>query len=184
MSAEDRLEALAQLVTVMQGEVLNARAAATQAEQRATGAEIRSLALRKPKSFDGTSDSWRLFKLTFLGYAGVFGSRLKQAIIGGRCAERRLRLDRNNSLRSVNPCGHVVRHTGPVSSGTSVFMPLLSVSKATLSSCGSSNRVVSVTTVTRVTSAPRQNCMSPPECNWKRTLPALTTTETGCPQCG
>ena len=46
MSAEDRLQALDQLVAVMQGEVSKARAAAAQADQRATDAETRSLALR------------------------------------------------------------------------------------------------------------------------------------------
>ena len=39
LSAEDRPQALEQLVAVMQGEVMNARAAAAQAEQRATDAE-------------------------------------------------------------------------------------------------------------------------------------------------
>ena len=37
--------------------------------------------LGKPKSFDGTTDNWRQFKFTFLGYAGAVGSRLKQAMI-------------------------------------------------------------------------------------------------------
>ena len=46
MSADDRLQALEQLVAVMQGEVLNARPAAAQAEQPATDAQTRSLALR------------------------------------------------------------------------------------------------------------------------------------------
>ena len=30
--------------------------------------------LEKPKSFDGTTDSWRQFKFTFLGYAGAVDS--------------------------------------------------------------------------------------------------------------
>ena len=33
------------------------------------------------KSFDGSTDSWRQFKFTFLGYAGAVDSRLKQAMI-------------------------------------------------------------------------------------------------------
>ena len=37
--------------------------------------------LGKPKSNDGTSDIWRQFKLTFLGYAGGVDSRLNQAMI-------------------------------------------------------------------------------------------------------
>ena len=92
MSVEDRLQPLEQLVTVMQSDVLLARGTAAQAEQRAADAESRSLTVRsegvvdarlfgKPKSFDGTSDSWRQFKFTFLGYAGVVDMRLKQAKI-------------------------------------------------------------------------------------------------------
>ena len=92
MSAEDRLQAREQLVTVMQSEVLLARATAAQAEQRATNAATRSLTVRgegvvdtrllgKKKSFDGTSDSWRQFKFTFFGYAGAVDMRLKQAMI-------------------------------------------------------------------------------------------------------
>ena len=37
--------------------------------------------LGKPKSFDGTTDNWRQFKFTFLGYAGAVDLRLKQAMI-------------------------------------------------------------------------------------------------------
>ena len=37
--------------------------------------------LGKPKSFDGSTDSWRQFKFTFLGYAGAVDSRLKQVMI-------------------------------------------------------------------------------------------------------
>ena len=37
--------------------------------------------LGKPRRFDGTSDSWRQFKLTFLDYAGTTKSRLKKAMI-------------------------------------------------------------------------------------------------------
>ena len=70
---EDRLQALEDLITVMQGEVLSARSAAAQAEQRATDAETRVLGVRgegvvdsqlleKPKSFDGTIDNWRQLK--------------------------------------------------------------------------------------------------------------------------
>ena len=95
MSAEDRLQALEQLVTVMQGEVLSARSAAAQAEQCATDAETRVLGVRgegvvdtqllgKPKSVDGTTDNWRQLKFTcflLLGYAGAFYSRVKQAMI-------------------------------------------------------------------------------------------------------
>ena len=92
MSAEDRLQALEQLVTVMQSEVIAARTAAAQAEQRATEAETRVLGVRgegvvdtrllgKPKNFDGTTDNWRQFKFTFLGYAGAVDSRLKQVMI-------------------------------------------------------------------------------------------------------
>ena len=46
MSAEERLQALERLVTVMQSEVILARTAATQAEQRATDAETRVLGVR------------------------------------------------------------------------------------------------------------------------------------------
>ena len=73
MSAENRQQALEQLVTVMQSEVL-ARASAAQAEQQATDAETRSLTVKgegvvdtrllgKPKGIDGTSDNWRRFRL-------------------------------------------------------------------------------------------------------------------------
>ena len=76
----------------MQSEVLQERTAAAQAESRATGAETRVLGARnegvvdtrllgKPKSFDGAMDNWRQFKFTFLGYAGAFNGRLKQAMI-------------------------------------------------------------------------------------------------------
>ena len=37
--------------------------------------------LEKPESFDGTTDNWRQFKFTFLGYAGAIDSRLKKALI-------------------------------------------------------------------------------------------------------
>ena len=37
--------------------------------------------LEKPKSFDGTTDNWRQFKFTFLGYVGAVDSRLKQVMI-------------------------------------------------------------------------------------------------------
>ena len=37
--------------------------------------------LGKPKSFDGTTDDWRRFMFTFLGYVGAVDSRLKQAMI-------------------------------------------------------------------------------------------------------
>ena len=46
MSAEGRLQALERLVTVMQSEVILARTAAAQAEQRATDAETRVLGVR------------------------------------------------------------------------------------------------------------------------------------------
>ena len=92
MSAEERLLALEQLVAAMQGEVISALTTAAQAEQRATDAETRVLGVRgevvvdtrllgKLKSFDGSTDSWRQFKFTFLGYAGAVDSRLKQAMI-------------------------------------------------------------------------------------------------------
>ena len=92
MSAEERLLALEQLVAAMQVEVISALTAAAQAEQRATDAETRVLGVRgegvvdtrllgTPKSFDGSADSWRQFKFTFLGYAGAVDSRLKQAMI-------------------------------------------------------------------------------------------------------
>ena len=77
---------------IMQSEVISARIAAAQTEQRATDAETRTLGVRgegvvdtgllgKPKSFHGTTDNWRQFKFTFLGYAGAADSRLKQAIV-------------------------------------------------------------------------------------------------------
>ena len=37
--------------------------------------------VRKPKSFDGTSDSWRHFKFTFFGHAVAVDMRLKLAMI-------------------------------------------------------------------------------------------------------
>ena len=91
MSSEERLQALEQLVTVMQSEVVSARTAAALAEQRATDAETRVLGVRgeglvdtrllgKPKSFDGTTENCRQIKFTFLGYAGAVDSRPKQAI--------------------------------------------------------------------------------------------------------
>ena len=78
MSAEERLQALEQLVTVMQSEVISARTAAAQPEQRATDAETRVLGVRsegvvdtqlleRPRTFDGTTDNWRQFKVTFFG---------------------------------------------------------------------------------------------------------------------
>ena len=90
MSAEERLEALEQVVAALQGEVLNTRAVALQAEQRATEAETRLQAVRgegvvdtrllgKPKSFDGTAGNWRQFKFTFLGHAGAIDARLKSS---------------------------------------------------------------------------------------------------------
>ena len=68
------------------------RTAAAQSEQRATDADTVVLGVRgegvvdtrllgKPKSFDGATDNWRQFKFTFLGYAGLVDSRLKQAMI-------------------------------------------------------------------------------------------------------
>ena len=82
MSAEERLQALQQLVVTMQSEVLRARTASGQAEQRATDAETRVLGARnegvvdtpllgKPKSLDGATDNWKQFKFTFLGFAGA-----------------------------------------------------------------------------------------------------------------
>ena len=72
------MQALEQLVTIMQ-------TAAAQAEQRAT--EVRgegvvdTRLLGKPKSFDGTTDNWRQFKFTFLVCAGAVDSTLKQVVI-------------------------------------------------------------------------------------------------------
>ena len=62
------MQALEQLVSVMQSEVISARTAAAQAEQRATDAETRVLGVRgegvvdtrllaKPKCFDGATDN-------------------------------------------------------------------------------------------------------------------------------
>ena len=118
MSAEDRLQALEQLVTVMQSEVISARTAAAQAEQRATEAETRGLGVRgegvvdtrllgKPKNFDGTTDNWRQFKFTFLGYAGAVDSRLeasndrKRSVAGKRNHELSLACQRPTSLNEV-----------------------------------------------------------------------------------
>ena len=67
MSAEERLQALEHLGAVMQTEVIQARTAAAQAEQRAKDAETRALGVRiegvvdtrllvKTKSFDGATD--------------------------------------------------------------------------------------------------------------------------------
>ena len=64
MFVEERLQALKQLVTVMQSEVFHARTAAVQVEQRETDAETRVLGVRgqgvvdtrlleKLQSFDG-----------------------------------------------------------------------------------------------------------------------------------
>ena len=68
MSAEERVQALEQLAVTIQSEVLQARTAAAQAEQRATDVEARVLGARnegavdtrwlvKPKSFDGATDT-------------------------------------------------------------------------------------------------------------------------------
>ena len=46
MFVEERLQALEQLVTVMQSEVFQARTAAVQVEQRETDAETRVLGVR------------------------------------------------------------------------------------------------------------------------------------------
>ena len=92
MSAEERLQAVEQMVAAMQMEVVQARAAAAQAEQRATDAETRVLGARtegfvdtrllwEPKSFDGATDNWRQFKFTFLAYAGAVDARRKRAMI-------------------------------------------------------------------------------------------------------
>ena len=78
--AEDRLQVLEQLVTGMQVEVLSARSAAAQAEQRATDAITRVLGVRGEGVVEGTTDNWRLFKFTFSGYAGAVDSRVKQAM--------------------------------------------------------------------------------------------------------
>ena len=86
------MQALEQVVTVLQSEVISARTTAAHAEQRATEAGTRVLGVRgegvvdtrllgKPKSFDGSTDNWRQFKFTFLGYADTVDSRLKQAMI-------------------------------------------------------------------------------------------------------
>ena len=64
MSAEDRLQALEQLLA-LQGDFLVARAAA-QAEQRATDVELQSLTVRGEGVVD-TRDNWTRFK--FLGCA-------------------------------------------------------------------------------------------------------------------
>ena len=37
--------------------------------------------LRKPTSFDGTTDNWRQFKFTFLGYGGAVDSRLNAVVL-------------------------------------------------------------------------------------------------------
>ena len=92
MSAEDRLQAPEQVVPVMHSEVISAKTAAAQDEQRASDAETRVLGVRgegvvdtrllgKPKSIDGTTDSWRQFKFTFLGYDGAVDSTLRQVMI-------------------------------------------------------------------------------------------------------
>ena len=91
MSAEDRFQALEQLVTVMQSYVISARTgfARAQVQQKR---KSRVLAVRgegvvdtrllgKPKNFDGTTDNQRQFKFTFLGYAGAVDSRLQQVMI-------------------------------------------------------------------------------------------------------
>ena len=86
------MQALEQLVAVMQSKVMSAGTAAAQAEQRATDAETRVLGVRgegvvdtrlvgKPKNFDGTTDNWRQFKFTFLVYSSALDSRLKQTVV-------------------------------------------------------------------------------------------------------
>ena len=55
MSAADRLQALEQLVTVMQSVVLLALTTAAQAEQHATDAETRSLTVRDEDVMDSSS---------------------------------------------------------------------------------------------------------------------------------
>ncbi len=71
-----------QLVDVLQGEVMNARAAAEQASLIACHRRRNTTrVLGKPKIFDDRSDIWRQSKFTLLGYAGAVDSRLKQAAI-------------------------------------------------------------------------------------------------------
>ena len=54
MSAGERLQALEQLVTVIQSAIISARTAAAQAEQRATDAETRVLGVRGERAVDTT----------------------------------------------------------------------------------------------------------------------------------
>ena len=85
MSADYRLQTLEQLVTVTQSEAISARTPqrATEAETRVHGVRgqgvVDTRLLGKPENFDGTTDNWRLFKFTFLGYVVAVDSRLNQA---------------------------------------------------------------------------------------------------------
>ena len=83
MSAENRLQALEQLMMVMQSDVLLASETAVQAEQRATDAASKTIVddtrlLGKSKSIGDTSESWRPCKFTFLRYAGAVDMSRKQ----------------------------------------------------------------------------------------------------------
>ena len=71
MSAEDRLQALEQLVTVML--LLLKLDSEQQKRKRGEGVADPRL-LGKPKNFDGMTDNWRQFNSTFLGYAGAVDS--------------------------------------------------------------------------------------------------------------
>ena len=102
----------------MEGEVISAGTAAAQAEQRATDAETRVLGVRgegvvdtrllgKPKSFDGSTESWRQFNLTFLGYAAQStqdskkGDDRERSAAGGIDYELSLASQRPASLHTV-----------------------------------------------------------------------------------
>ena len=90
MSAEERLQALEQLVVASRSEVLQARTAAAQAEQLSTDAETRVLGARDEGVVDisaGESVNWKQFKFWFLGSAGAVNARLEHALIESEVME-------------------------------------------------------------------------------------------------
>ena len=107
MSAEERLLALEQLVAAMHGEVIKVQ---SDAETRVLGVRgegvVDTRLLGKPKSFDGSTDSWRL-QVHVLGQR--WSSRLKtqtgddreQSAAGGIDYELSLACQRPASLYTV-----------------------------------------------------------------------------------
>ena len=108
------LLALEQLVAAMQGEVITALTAASQAEQRATDAETRVLGVRgegvvdtrllgKPKSFDGSTGQLETVQVHVLGPR--WRSRLKTQTGDDRERGAAGGIDHELSLACQRPAG-------------------------------------------------------------------------------